>query len=80
MCLSSSINDCVNEGEVRRDMIGNRSACCIATSGIIHVKTIKKRVLHDEIIVTSFTVTPRASSPLAFPIKGEHTVGPVGNC
>lgn len=45
---------------------------------IIPVKTIKKRVLHD-IIVASFTFTHCASSPIAFPIKEENTVGPVGN-
>lgn len=68
VCSSCSMNDCVNEGEVRllRDKTESRSAPCIATSGIIHVKTKKKRVLHDEIIVTSFTITPRAWSPLAF--------------
>ncbi len=63
-----------------RDKTENRSASCVATSGIIQVKTIKKGLLHDEIIVTSFTFTRRASSPLAFPIKEEHTGSSAGNC
>lgn len=56
----------------------NRCGSCTA-SGIIAVKTIKKRVLHDETIVASFTFTHCASSPIAFPIKEENTVGTVEN-
>lgn len=71
----------LNEGEVRlqRDRTENECASSIATSGITQLITIKKKVLHDEIIVTSFTITPHASSPVAFPTE-EHTVGAVGNC
>lgn len=42
-------------------------------------QTIKKRVLHDERIVTSLTVTCHASCPFTVPIKEENTAGSVGN-
>lgn len=39
-----------------------------------------KRASDDEIIVTSFRVTRRASSPLAFPIMEENTASSAGTC
>lgn len=72
---SCSINGCVHGLEVRlwRDKTENRSASCIATSGIIQIKTIQERVLHDE---TSFTITPRFFLVLLH-FEEERTVGPV---
>lgn len=39
-----------------------------------------KRASDDEIIVTSFTVTRRASSPVASPIKEGNTASAAGTC